>query len=276
MAVSSQPSEAVTDEHIAAMAREFDRLIRQTSKSPRQFETRATAAGILGLSQTSISRCRGVGNGRLPRRDALEFLFELAGEHELGRQRVRTLLEQARQAGRAAVDDADALPDDDQSAPPIEAQVGPTPSAGHDDEVPRPKRRTPSRRFLIIALAATLVVMAASAAIVATLARSGGTQAPSPAASGRAVDAAAPCDRYVVTDRDLWVRDESGTPTDQQLRNGQEVKVLNRHSRSGPPDNWLVTRSDRLTGWVDRDYLAPLCMPAGVGTVSRAAQPATP
>ncbi|WP_239338052.1 hypothetical protein [Frankia sp. CiP3] len=274
--MSSQPSGAVAEERTAAMAREFDRLIRQTSKSPGQIETRARAAGILGLSQASISRCRGVGNGRLPRRDALEFLFELAGEHELGRQRVRTLLEQARQAGRAAADDAGALPDDDQSAPPIKAQVGPMPSASHDDEVPHLKRRAHGRRFLVIALAATLVVVAAFAAIVATVARSGGTRAPEPAGSGRVAGAAAPCNRYVVTARDLWVRDESGTPTDQQLLNGQEVTVLNRHSRSGPPDNWLVTTSDRLTGWVDRDYLAPLCTPASVGTVSRAAQPATP
>jgi hypothetical protein len=68
------------------------------------------------------------------------------------------------------------------------------------------------------------------------------------------------CDRYEIAPRDLLLRDEYGDPLrgERQLRHGQQVTVENRGG--GPGSRyWYVKASDGRRGWVDPDYLRPLC-----------------
>lgn len=63
----------------------------------------------------------------------------------------------------------------------------------------------------------------------------------------------ASCDQYEIGARDLWLRDQYGA-TQIELPHGQKVTVTHRAS-----PYWEVTTDSGQDGWVDPNYLKPLC-----------------
>jgi hypothetical protein len=93
--------------------------------------------------------------------------------------------------------------------------------------------------------------------------KSTSTPAPEPPPSNRTPapipQPTTPCDRYEVTAREMSIRDEAGRPTGQEVTGGQQLTIWDRRSESGPPNIWLATTDDDVTGWVDYHYLRPVC-----------------
>jgi hypothetical protein len=79
---------------VLASAAEFDRLVRQTGRSPKQIVKNADGA----FSEAAVSRWRRGVDNLIPSDEALAILFELANEPQDGRQRVAHLVMKARQA----------------------------------------------------------------------------------------------------------------------------------------------------------------------------------
>jgi hypothetical protein len=128
----------------------------------------------------------------------------------------------------------------------------------------------------VTAVTAVTAVMAILAAVAGFLTArehdagppSGGVStapAATPRGSGAPTAAAASgCQHYVVTARDLWLRDEHGrplaAPSSNQLLKGTRITVTDRFDTTGR-GYWSVVADDGRSGFVDPDpkYLAPAC-----------------
>jgi hypothetical protein len=122
------------------------------------------------------------------------------------------------------------------------------------------KRRATLRDFLhrrpLATAMLTFVVGGALVAVVflffqdATPSRS----TPSPSGADQSGGAqVAECDQYEVATRDLWLRDQYGTPQ-IEFPHGEKVTVIRRAS-----PYWEVTTESGQTGWMDYEHLKPLC-----------------
>jgi hypothetical protein len=243
--LSSQSADPPVHPEVAAVAREVDRLIKQTGKTPKQI---VTAAGNT-FSEATVSRCRHGRKNTLPSDEMLAALFNLAVEPDDGRRRIMALVAEARAKKAAARDGGGA---------------GPTTRAT-TSEIKRP--RIGGIHGWWVALAALAAAVTAFAVFApprilgddvlpdaSGAPPAGSTAAPNPPTSPSL------CDRYEVNaGRDLSIRDEFGTVSGQELSRGQQLTILSRRSPTGPPTIWQVRTDDGLTGWVDYHYLRPLC-----------------
>jgi hypothetical protein len=230
---------------VAAVAREVDRLVKQTGKTPRQI----VAAVGSAFSEATISRCRRGTNNSLPNDEMLAALFKLAGEPDSGRQRVTAGVAEARRAKMAG---GWVVPE-----PPKPAPVGNKP--------PR-TGGLPGWRTVLIAAAVTALAAFLVFALPGILdrgdLRSPGASPPGTTTTPSPVSPPTPpssCDRWAVNaGRDLSMRDEVGVVTGQELPRDQQLTILNRRNPAGH-SYWQVSTDDGVTGWVDWHYLRPLC-----------------
>ncbi len=228
--MSAQSDDPQVHPEVVAVAREVDRLIKQTGKTPKQI---VTAAGNT-FSEATVSRCRHGWKNTLPSDEMLAALFNLAAEPDAGRRRITALVAEARAKKAAARDGGGAGP-----------TTGATTSGTKQPRIGR-------IHGWWIALAA--LATAVTAFVVFT------PGAPPSVAAPDLSTSPSLCDRYEVNaGRDLSIRDELGTVTGQELSRGQQLTILSRRSPTGPPTIWQVRTDNGLTGWVDYHYLRALC-----------------
>jgi hypothetical protein len=225
--LSAQSDDSQVHPEVVAVAREVDRLIKQTGKTPKQI---VTAAGNM-FSEATVSRCRHGWKNTLPSDEMLAALFNLAAEPDEGRRRITALVAEARAKKAAARDGVGA---------------GPTTRA----------TTTGTKQPRIGRIHGWWIALAVLATAVTAFAVFTPPQFPTPDPP----TSPSLCDRYEVNaGRDLSIRDESGTVTGQELSRGQQLTILSRRSPTGPPTIWQVRTDNGLTGWVDYHYLRALC-----------------
>jgi restriction endonuclease len=130
----------------------------------------------------------------------------------------------------------------------------------------RPNTTLAIRRIALAAAGGAAVLAIGLLWLTGTLSRAGDGSPQTPPGP-RSIDSSTPspqptpeCDRYEVAARELSLRDETGSTTGEDVPRGQQLTILDRRSESGPPSIWLATTDDGVTGWVDYNYLRPVCL----------------